>query len=76
VYLAQTAGNVGIGTTAPQQKLEINGGIRLNTATAKPTCAAGIRGTLWHTFGATDVKDDVEICAKAADNSYAWRTIY
>jgi hypothetical protein len=69
-------GNVGIGTTSPQQKLEINGGIRLNTATAKPTCAAGIRGTLWYVQGGAGVADTVEACTKDAGDAYDWRALY
>lgn len=71
-----SAGNIGIGTTAPNQKLEVNGGIRFNTTTAKPTCDSTQRGTFWVTQGAAGVKDIVEVCAKDASDSYAWRTIY
>lgn len=49
--------------------------LRLETG-AKPTCEAGIRGTFWYVAGAAGVKDTVEVCAKASDNSYAWRVIY
>ena len=69
-------GNVGIGTTSPTQKLEINGGMRLNTATAKPTCDAGIRGTLWYVQGGAGVADTVEACIKNAGDSYLWQTLY
>jgi hypothetical protein len=69
-------GNVGIGTNDPHQKLEINGGVQLNTVTAKPTCDAAARGTQWFTQGTTGVKDTLEVCAKDAGNSYAWRTLY
>lgn len=68
--------NLGIGTTSPTQKLEVNGGIMLNTTTAKPTCSATVRGTLWFTQSATLVKDALEVCAKDATDAYAWRTIY
>jgi len=56
--------------------VEVNGGIRLNTVTAKPACNSGSRGTFWYTQGAAGVKDNVEVCAKDATNAYAWRTIY
>ncbi|OGH69713.1 MAG: hypothetical protein A3C90_04025 [Candidatus Magasanikbacteria bacterium RIFCSPHIGHO2_02_FULL_51_14] len=69
-------GNVGIGITSPSQALEVNGGVRLNTADAKPTCDSDKRGTFWVTQGASGVKDNVEVCAKDASDAYAWRTIY
>ena len=69
-------GNVGIGTTNPSQKLEVNGGVRYNTATAKPTCDSTVRGTTWFTQGAPGVKDTFEVCAKDAADAYAWRTLY
>ena len=77
-----SSGNVGIGTSTPTQLLEVNGGMRLNTATAKPDCSNGnpdvstVRGTFWFTQGGAGVKDSVEVCAKDASDNYAWRTIY
>ena len=71
-----STGNVGIGTTAPSQKLEINGGVMLNTATAQPACAAATRGLIWFVQGAAGVKDRCEVCAKDAADAYAWRAIY
>jgi len=70
------AGNVGIGTTAPTQKLEVNGGARLNTVDAQPACDDTVRGTFWVTQGGAGVKDSVEVCAKDAGDAYAWRTLY
>ena len=69
-------GDVGIGTISAGAKLEVNGGIRLNTSTAKPTCDSTQRGTQWFTQGANGVKDTLEVCAKDATNAYAWRTLY
>ena len=71
-----SGGNVGIGTTAPGAKLEINGGMRLNTATAKPTCDASARGTFWVVQGGAGVADTVETCIKNAADSYVWQTLY
>ncbi|PLY16314.1 MAG: hypothetical protein C0631_04065, partial [Sedimenticola sp.] len=74
-----TNGNVGIGTgntTMPTQKLEVNGGIRMNPATAKPECTESARGTFWFTQGGTGVKDSLEVCAKDEFDDYAWRTMY
>ncbi|MCX6792437.1 MAG: hypothetical protein NTY12_00200 [Candidatus Falkowbacteria bacterium] len=72
-----TGGNFGVGTITPTAKLEVNGGVKLNTVTAKPVCSdATNRGTFWVTQGGTGVADSVEVCAKDASNAYAWRTIY
>jgi len=66
-----SSGNVGIGVTAPSQKLEVNGGVRLATVTAKPSCISANRGTLWVTLGTTD---KIEICANVSGTP-AWKTI-
>jgi len=67
------SGYVGIGATAPSQKLEVNGGIRLNPATAvKPTCDVTVRGTMWFTQGAPD---KVEFCALDSTSTYNWKQI-
>lgn len=76
LFIDGTNNKVGIGTATPGQALEVNGGMRLNTATAKPACDATVRGTFWVTQGAVGVKDTVEVCAKDATNVYAWRAIY
>jgi hypothetical protein len=46
-------GNVGVSVTTPSQKLEVNGGVRLNPAlaTAQPACDANAIGTLWSSQG-------------------------
>jgi len=69
------AGNVGVGTSTPGRELEVNGGVRLNTATAKPTCDASTRGTFWVTLGGSGVEDLVEVCTKDAADAYGWRTV-
>jgi hypothetical protein len=71
-----STGLVGNGTKVPAAELEVNGGVRLNTVTAKPTCDATVRGTLWVTQGGAGVKDAVEVCAKDAGDVFAWRTIF
>lgn len=76
VILGPDNGSVGIGTKSPSQKLEVDGGARLNTATAKPACNAGSRGTFWFTQNGIGVKDSAEVCAKDGSDSYGWRTIY
>jgi len=70
------SGNVGIGTGSPTQKLEVNGGIRINTTATKPTCSLTIRGTMWFTQAATGVADTLEVCAKQANGTYAWMPLF
>jgi hypothetical protein len=73
--LAST-GNLGVGTTNPGQKIEVNGGVRLNTATAKPTCDATARGTFWVAQQGAGVEDSVEVCVKNAADAFVWRTVF
>lgn len=70
--------NVGVGTITPGAKLEINGGLRLNTATARPACVSGSRGTLWVTLATSGpgTKDSLAACLWNSLDGYAWRTIY
>lgn len=75
VGLAVIAGNTGLGVGTPTEKLEVNGGVRLNTVTARPTCAVGIRGDMWVVQGATGVTDTLAVCLKSAANAYAWISI-
>lgn len=71
------AGNVGIGITNPSQKLEINGAIRLNTATAKPsTCDSSLRGVLYFSQGGVGTADSLEVCAKDSSGNYSWTKLY
>jgi len=51
------------------------GGIQLTSGT-KPTCDSTTRFLFWVVAGGTGIKDTVEVCAKAADGSFAWRTVY
>ncbi|MBU5614596.1 hypothetical protein [Geomonas azotofigens] len=69
-------GNVGVGVTTPAQKLEVNGGVRLNTATAKPTCSSTVRGTFWVAQQGTGVADTVEVCVKDATDAYVWKSVW
>jgi hypothetical protein len=71
-----STGNVGIATTTPAQKLEINGGVRLNTSTSRPACNTNSRGTIWFTQGSTGVADKLEVCVKQADENYAWKALF
>lgn len=69
-------GNVGVGTTSPSQKLEVRGGVRLNTPVAKATCDSTLRGTIWFTQGGSGVADTLEVCAKDSAGNYSWRALF
>jgi len=71
-----SSGNLGIGTSNPTQKIEVNGGIRLNTATAIPSCTSTTRGVLWFVNSAAGVADGLVVCAKDASNAYAWKPLF
>lgn len=64
-------GNVGIGTSAPNQKLEVNGGVRLMTNDAQPACNDGARGTFWVVRGTTDT---VQVCVQGTGGP-VWKTV-
>jgi hypothetical protein len=69
-------GTVGVNVSRGTAELEVNGGVRLNTLKAQPTCSSTTRGEFWFVQGASGVKDAAQVCAKDAANSYAWRTVY
>ena len=48
----------------------------IGSTAARPSCALELRGRLWQKFGAAGVKDEAAVCAKGADNAYAWRIFY
>jgi hypothetical protein len=43
---------------------------------ALPTCSLTVHGRLWFVAGATGVKDSLQVCAKDATNTFAWRSLY
>lgn len=61
---------------SPPDSAPAAGGALQLTSGTKPTCDVTRRFTFFVVAGISGVKDSVEVCAKAADNSYAWRTIY
>ena len=46
--------------------------VKIGSASAAPTCASGVRGVVYVTLSAADSADLVQVCAKKADNTYAW----
>ena len=66
-----SSGNVGIGATSPGEKLEVNGGIRLNPSGGRPTCTSAKRGTIWVTAGSPDT---IAACLQTSTSSsnYVW----
>ncbi len=73
IYFSGT--NVGINQSSPQQALEVNGGIRLNTALAQPSCGASSRGTLWYQELAPASNDVLQVCTENASGTYSWLTL-
>jgi hypothetical protein len=69
------SGNVGIGTNAPTQKLEVAGGVRVNSTGTKPACTDTTRGTFWFTNGGTTADDTMEVCAKV-DGTPVWKPLW
>ncbi len=65
-------GNVGIGTVSPGAKLDINGGIMLNTTTTKPTCSLSTRGTMWYERSASGTDDFMYACMRDSTGTVAW----
>jgi prepilin-type N-terminal cleavage/methylation domain-containing protein len=70
IYFSGT--NVGINQASPQQALEVNGGLRLNTALSQPACGASSRGTLWYLELAPSSNDALEVCMENASGTYSW----
>lgn len=54
---------------------KIGAGIMWASGT-KPTCAAGIRGTVYYVAGGAGVLDTFEVCRKDAADAYAWVTLF
>lgn len=69
-------GYVGVGNINPKQRLEVTGGVRLNTSEVKPSCTSTIRGTLWFAQGGSGVADTMEVCAKDAAGAYGWKALF
>ncbi len=55
-------------------ELNADGGIRLSTAGAQPTCDSAHRGLMWNVEGGVGVADIFQVCQKDASENYAWVT--
>jgi hypothetical protein len=73
-----SSGDLLVGTLVADadDKVVINGPIRIDDTGAQPTCDSGIQGMFWYEEGGAGVKDTVDVCAKDAGDAYAWRSIY
>jgi len=67
--------NIGIGQSSPNEVLDVNGGVRINTSAAQPTCSAAKRGDIWVTESPLGITDVLSICLKNTGNAYNWVTI-
>lgn len=68
-----SVGNVGVGTNAPSQKLEVNGGVLINSTDQRPACIAAVRGTFWVVRGTPDT---VQVCLQTStEGVYSWHAI-
>jgi hypothetical protein len=58
--------------------LGVDGGAAVNTAggSGRPVCDVTVRGTLWFAHGGASVQDTLDVCAKDAADTYAWRILY
>jgi len=67
----QRDGNVGIGTTTPQSKLQVAGGIQMADDTA--TASAAKVGTLKYRVSGNN--SYVDMCMQTGATTYAWINI-
>jgi hypothetical protein len=66
----------GITMRSPTGEIEATRFQIIPNADGQPVCNSTTRGTLWMTNGGAGVKDAVQVCAKDATDTYAWRTLY
>jgi hypothetical protein len=64
------SGNVGIGTTTPQAKLDVAGNVKIGSSST--TCDANHRGEFRVELGASGVDDKLWMCMQNSTNSYNW----
>ncbi len=69
-------GNVGIGTLTPGAKMEVIGGIKINSfSLSKPDCNELTRGTIWVDQDETE-NDTIFLCMKSFSNNFSWQHYY
>lgn len=52
--------------------IEIQGGLTLNTASAKPTCDSSERGTFWYEQSTSGTDDFIYACMRNTTDGYNW----
>ena len=50
-------------------------GLQLSPQAAAPTCSSSRRGTLYYLASAGGVADQLQVCVKAADDTYSWQNV-
>ncbi|MCA1813491.1 MAG: hypothetical protein LC624_06025, partial [Halobacteriales archaeon] len=74
ILVLSHGGNVGIGTPHPGAKLDVNGGLQLES-TALGGCDAAHRGTMQFVASAPGNADLLWFCMKSSGNAYDWRLL-
>jgi hypothetical protein len=65
--------NIGIGTTSPVEKLDVNGAIKLGNSSSP--CDATHRGTLRFLQGGPGISDKLYVCLKSKSDFYYWKDL-
>jgi len=56
--------------------MTLTGTIQLNPIGTQPSCDSSKQFQFWATAGGANSKDSVEVCVKAANNTFIWATLY
>jgi hypothetical protein len=70
-FTLDTAGNMGIGTTSPSSKLQVNGGVQL----ANDTAAASASKVGTFRYRTSGNNSYVDMCMQTGASTYAWVNI-
>ncbi len=57
------------------RKITSTGGVVVATTTTQPACTSGVRGLVWMLQGAAGTADQLQVCGKAANDTYYWLTV-